>query len=115
LFRSAGAGISLWLAVAAFVFSYFLVLRGRQGWAFAASGLTILLTTVAFFWGLFPRLMVSSLNPAWSLTIENASSSPYTLKIMTIAALTLVPVVLAYQAWTYWIFRRRVSGGETEY
>lgn len=115
LFRSAGAGVSLWLAVAAFVISYLLVLRSRLGWAFVASGLTILLTTVAFFWGLFPRLMVSSLNPAWSLTIQNSSSSPYTLKIMTIAALTLVPVILAYQAWTYWIFRRRVTGKQLEY
>lgn len=115
LFRSLGAGISLWLAVAAFVVSYLLVIRRSQGWAFVASGVTILLTTVAFFWGLFPRLMVSSLNPAWSLTIYNSSSSPYTLKIMTIAALTLVPVILVYQAWTYWVFRRRVSGKHLEY
>ena len=115
LFRSTGAGISLWSAVAAFVISYLLVVRRRLGWAFASSGLTIALTTVAFFWGLFPRLMVSSSNPAWNLTIYNSSSSPYTLKIMTIAALTLVPVILAYQGWTYWVFRRRVSGKHLEY
>lgn len=79
------------------------------------SSLTILLITAAFFAGLFPRLIVSSLNPAWSLTIYNAASTPYTLKIMTIAALTLVPVVLAYQAWTYWVFRKRVSPQNLEY
>lgn len=115
LFASIGAGISLWAAVVAFVASY-LSLRIRScGWAFIGSGLAILLTTVAFFWGLFPRLMVSSLNPAWSLTVANASSSPLTLKLMTIAAGLLVPVVLAYQAWTYWTFRRRVTLQDSEY
>lgn len=115
LFQSTGAGICLWAAVLAFVAAYVLVLLQRIGWAFILSGLTILLTTVAYFWGLFPRLMVSSLNPAWSLTIHNASSSPYTLKLMTIAAFILVPVVLVYQAWSYWIFRQRVSGKHLEY
>ena len=52
--------------------------------------------------------MVSSLSPDWSLTIYNASSSPYTLKVMSIVALILVPIVLAYQAWSYWIFRQRL-------
>ena len=115
LFKSLGAGISLWSAILAFVVSYVLVLRRSFGWSFILSSITILLTTVAFFWGLFPRLMVSSLNPQWSLTITNASSSPYTLKLMTIAAFILVPVVLAYQAWAYWIFRHRVSSKHLEY
>jgi cytochrome d ubiquinol oxidase subunit II len=110
-----GAGISFWLAVVAFVVSYLLTLRQRFGWAFVASGLTIVLTTVAFFWGLFPRLMVSSLNPDWSLTIYNASSSPYTLKLMSFAAVLLVPVVLVYQGWTYWVFRKRVNPKALEY
>ncbi|MBA2678482.1 MAG: cytochrome d ubiquinol oxidase subunit II [Ktedonobacteraceae bacterium] len=64
-------------------------------------------------WGvalaLFPNVMISSLNPAWNLTIYNASSSPYTLTVMSIIALTLVPFVLAYQAWNYWIFRKHVG------
>jgi cytochrome d ubiquinol oxidase subunit II len=64
---------------------------------------------ITFFGGLYPRVMISSLDPAWNLTIANASSSPYTLKIMTIVALIFVPIVLLYQAWTYWIFRKRVS------
>jgi len=115
LFNSLGAGITLWLAVAAFVISYLLVFIRRLGWAFGASGLTIVFTTIAFFWGLFPRLMVSTLNPAWSLTIYNASSSPYTLKLMTIAAFLLVPVILIYQGWTYWVFRHRVTAKQLDY
>ena len=115
LFKSFAAGASLWAAVVSFVVSYTLVKLNRIGWGFIFSGLTILLTTVAFFLGLFPRLMVSNLNPAWSLTIHNASSSPYTLKLMTVAAFILVPIVLAYQAWSYWVFRQRISGKHLEY
>ena len=57
--------------------------------------------------------MVSSLNPNWSLTIYNASSSPYTLQVMSIVALIFVPIVLIYQAWNYWVFRARVSGHQS--
>ncbi|MEL7565833.1 MAG: cytochrome d ubiquinol oxidase subunit II, partial [Dehalobacterium sp.] len=71
--------------------------------------------TMSVFAGLYPRVMVSSLNPEWSLTIYNAASSPYTLKIMTIAAFILVPVVLLYQGWTYWVFRHRVSEKDISY
>jgi cytochrome d ubiquinol oxidase subunit II len=53
--------------------------------------------------------MVSSLNPDWSLTIYNASSSPYTLRTMSIIALIFVPIVLLYQGWNYWVFRERIS------
>ncbi len=53
--------------------------------------------------------MVSSLNPDWSLTVYNAASGAYTLRVMSIVALILVPVVLAYQAWNYWVFRQRVG------
>jgi len=86
--------------------------------AFILGGLAIVGTTVGFFTGLFPRLMVSSLNPGWSLTIRNASSTEYTLSIMTIAAVILVPIVLIYQIWTYYIFRKRItpeSAAHTEY
>jgi cytochrome d ubiquinol oxidase subunit II len=67
------------------------------------------LSTVTVFMSLFPNVMISSLNPEWSLTIYNASSSPYTLKVMTIVALTMVPIVLTYTIWTYWVFRKRIS------
>jgi cytochrome d ubiquinol oxidase subunit II len=115
LFKSAVAGGSLCAAITTFLAAYALMKLNRSGWAFVLSGLTILLTTAGFFLGLFPRLIVSSLNPAWSLTIHNAASSPYTLKLMTVAAFILVPVVLAYQAWSYWVFRQRISGKHLEY
>ncbi|CAB1128539.1 membrane protein of unknown function [Candidatus Hydrogenisulfobacillus filiaventi] len=87
----------------------------RPGWAFAANGLTIVLSTLTIFVLLYPRVMVSSLNPARSLTITNAASNPYSLKVMSIVAVVLVPLVLAYQAWTYWMFRRRVRPDELHY
>ncbi|MCC5466630.1 cytochrome d ubiquinol oxidase subunit II [Pelosinus baikalensis] len=115
LFKSGLASSALWGAVVVFVAGYVLLWLKRFGWAFAMSGLAIAFTTIAFFSGLFPRIMVSSLNPTWSLTIYNAASSAYTLKIMSFAALALVPIVLAYQGWTYWVFRKRVTAKELEY
>jgi cytochrome d ubiquinol oxidase subunit II len=58
---------------------------------------------------MYPRVMISTLNPEWSLTISNASSTSYTLQVMTIVALVFTPIVLLYQGWTYWVFRKRVS------
>ncbi len=81
----------------------------KEGWAFLMTSLTIAFSTITIFVGLYPRVMVSSTNPDWSLTIYNASSSPYTLKVMTIVALIFVPIVLVYQAWSYWVFRKRIS------
>jgi cytochrome d ubiquinol oxidase subunit II len=86
-----------------------LIHRSRMGWAFAMTCLTIALSLTTIFKSLYPRVMVSSLDPEWSLTIYNASSTPYTLKIMSVVALLCVPVVLAYQGWTYWVFRHRVG------
>jgi cytochrome bd ubiquinol oxidase subunit II len=87
---------------------YFIYTR-RSGWAFLMTALSILFATSTMFLILFPRVMVSSLNPEWSLTIYNASSSPYTLNVMSIVALVFLPFVLAYQAWAYWVFRKRVT------
>ncbi len=115
LFASTGAGITLWGAVVLFVGAFTAVYVKRYGLGFILSSLTVAFTTIAFFWGLFPRLMVSSLNPAWSLTIANSASTPYTLKIMTVAALALVPVILVYQGWVYWTFRKRVTAKDLEY
>jgi len=83
--------------------------RKMNGWAFAMTALHLVLTQASFFMLLFPRVMISSTNPAYSLTIYNASSSPYTLQVMSIVALIFVPIVLAYQAYTYWVFRKRVK------
>ena len=84
--------------------------QGKFRGSFIFSSLAIVAVSCSFFTGLFPRLMVSSINPAFSLTIENAASTPYTLSIMTVAALVMVPVVLIYQGWCYWVFRHRVTG-----
>lgn len=94
--------------VALLVAGYFLR-RKQEGWAFALVGLTTAGVLVTMFLILFPRVMVSSLNPDWSLTIHNASSTPYTLTVMTIVALIFVPIVLIYQGWTYWVFRKRIE------
>ena len=73
------------------------------------TGLHLVLTQTSFFMLLFPRVMVSSTNPDFSLTIYNASSSSYTLQVMTIIALIFVPIVLVYQGYTYWVFRKRLK------
>ena len=86
-----------------------LIHRERMGWGFVMTTLTILFTTATLFVSLYPRVMVSSLNPDWSLTVYNASSTPYTLTVMSIVAGIFVPIVLAYQAWTYWVFRHRIT------
>ncbi len=87
----------------------FVLQRGLRGWAFALTGLTIVLSTISVFLTLYPRLMISTLNPRWSLTIYNASSNGYSLMVMTIVAITVLPIVLVYQVWTYWLFRKWVS------
>ncbi|MEX2460779.1 MAG: cytochrome d ubiquinol oxidase subunit II [Paenibacillaceae bacterium] len=94
--------------IALFSVQFFLKAR-RDGWAFIMTGLTIALSTITVFMDLFPRVMISSLNPDWSLTIYNASSSDYSLKVMTIIAVSVIPFVLAYQIWSYWVFRKRVT------
>lgn len=96
-------------AGAALLAAGWLIRNRREGWAFAMTGAAIALSTITIFMGLYPRVMVSSLNPEWSLTIYNASSSPYTLRVMTIVALIFVPIVLIYQGWSYWVFRQRIG------
>jgi cytochrome d ubiquinol oxidase subunit II len=81
----------------------------KMGWAFAAGGLTIVTGTSVVFEGLFPMVMPSSINPDFSLTIFNAASSDYTLTVMSLVALIFVPIVLAYQGWSYWVFKERVT------
>ena len=92
---------------------YFIRIQHR-GWAFALVGVHIALTLVTCFLIMYPNVMISTTDPAYSLTIYTAASSPYTLKVMTTVALIFVPVVLAYQAWTYWVFRKRVEAKPKE-
>ncbi|MHB1613845.1 MAG: cytochrome d ubiquinol oxidase subunit II [Actinomycetes bacterium] len=82
---------------------------GREGWAFVLSGVTILFAVVMLFATLYPDVMPSSTSAAFSLTVANASSTPYTLRFMTWVAVLMVPFVLAYQAWSYWVFRKRIG------
>lgn len=105
--------LGLFLATAVFFLASLCRFAKKPGKSsFILSALAIASVTVGFFAGMFPRLMVSSLNPDWSLTITNASSTEYTLSIMTVAAFVLVPIVLVYQIWTYYIFRKRLCADD---
>ncbi|MEU5918345.1 cytochrome d ubiquinol oxidase subunit II [Streptomyces sp. NPDC004288] len=97
------------VAVVALVGALVAIGAGREGWSFALSGVTIVAAVAMLFLALFPNVMPSSLNPEWSLTVTNASSTPYTLKIMTWCAAIATPLVLLYQSWTYWVFRKRIG------
>jgi cytochrome d ubiquinol oxidase subunit II len=81
----------------------------REGWAFILTGVTLIAAVAALFANLYPNVMVSSTDPAYSLTVSNASSTELTLQIMTAVAIFFTPIVLAYQGWTYWVFRKRVT------
>jgi cytochrome d ubiquinol oxidase subunit II len=102
-------GITPIASVAVLLAGIFFINRKMEGWAFLSTGLHIVLTQVAFFTLMFPRVMISSTSPVYSLTIYNASSSQYTLTVMSIVALIFVPIVLAYQGWSYYMFRKRIS------
>ncbi|WP_076262343.1 cytochrome d ubiquinol oxidase subunit II [Intrasporangium flavum] len=82
---------------------------GREGWAFIGTATTIAMSVATYFLVLFPNVMPSTTNPTYNLTIDNASSTEYTLKVMTIVALVFTPIVLLYQGWTYWVFRKRLT------
>ncbi len=96
-------------AVLAVLAVAWLLREGREGWAFAMTTFAMAATVITIFIDLYPRVMVSSTNPAYSLTVENTASSSYALKVMTVVAVVFLPIVLVYQAWTYHVFRRRLS------
>jgi cytochrome bd ubiquinol oxidase subunit II len=87
---------------------------GYHGWAFAATTAGIATTVVSLFVSLYPNVMVSSTNSAYNLTVANASSGTYALTVMTVVALIFAPLVLAYQAWSYYVFRARIKGPAAE-
>ena len=84
--------------------------RGREGWAFTGTALTLLLAVATLFGDLWPNVLPSSTSDRYSLTVTNASSAHYTLVVMSWVALIFTPVVLGYQGWTYWVFRQRLTG-----
>jgi cytochrome d ubiquinol oxidase subunit II len=97
------------LAALAFVGALVAAKVRREGWAFLGTAVTIALAVASLFLALFPDVMPSSTDPAFSLTTTNAASTPYTLTIMTVVAVVFTPIVLIYQGWTYWVFRKRVT------
>ena len=82
---------------------------GREGWSFAGTAVAIGGTVAALFANLYPHVMISSTDPAYTLTVSGAASSDYALKVMTVVAAVVTPLVLLYQGWSYWVFRARVS------
>ncbi len=107
--------IVLIIAVITIIATKVSLASGNFGRAWVWSGITIISATFFGVIGLFPNMFPSIINPAYSLTAFNASSSPLTLKIMLIVALIFVPVVLAYQTWTYLMFRGKISKEELSY
>ncbi len=102
------------LTVIALLVAGWFMRQKRDGWAFTCMAASITLAATTLFTLLFPRVLISNLDPAFSLTINNAASSPYTLKVMSTIALVFVPIVLVYQGWTYWVFRKRIRSKPQE-
>jgi cytochrome d ubiquinol oxidase subunit II len=105
----AGSAVFFVLAAASLVGGLLAILRAREGWGFTGTFVAIALAVAGLFWALFPDVMPTTLADGVGLTTSNASATHYTLKIMTIVAVIFTPVVLAYQAWTYWVFRKRIA------
>lgn len=83
--------------------------QASDGWAFVCALVVVASVVVLLFGALFPNLVPSTLDSQWNVTIYNASSTPYTLKIMTWVAAIMTPLTVVYQGWTYWVFRQRIS------
>jgi cytochrome d ubiquinol oxidase subunit II len=102
--------LALAVAVAALLVSVALMWRkAREGVAFAAMVVVVAAVATLIFGSMYPNLLPSTLDPDWSVTVANGSSTPYTLRIMSWASLALLPLVIGYQSWSYWVFRMRVS------
>ncbi len=97
------------VAVAAVLAGVVLALRHREGWAFTATAVGVAAFTATLFGSLFPAVLPSLVSPAFDLTIANAASAPYTLGVLSWIGAVFLPVVIAYQSWSYWVFRRRVT------
>jgi cytochrome d ubiquinol oxidase subunit II len=103
---------TFFIGIFVYLLAGFFLTRKKDGWAFAMSGLILILSISSIFAGLFPTVLVSSINESYSLTIHNAASGNYSLKIMSYAAIGLLPFVLGYQIWSYYVFRKRVDHKE---
>jgi len=107
-FDAIGAGIAA-AAALAFLAGLLANRSGREGVAFTATAVTLALAVASLFVTLYPAVLPSSTDPAFDLTVHNASSSPYTLRVMSIVALVFLPVLVGYQAWSYYVFRKRIG------
>lgn len=103
---------TFFIGIFVYLLAGFFLTHKKDGWAFAMSGLILILSISSIFAGLFPTVLVSSINESYSLTIHNAASGNYSLKIMSYAAIALLPFVLGYQIWSYYVFRKRVDHKE---
>lgn len=97
------------LSVVTLIAAYVLNNKERDGWAFFMTSLSIVTLISSVFIGMFPRVLISSISAANDLTVYTASSGDYTLKLMTIVAITLLPIVLGYTIWSYYVFRKRIK------
>lgn len=100
------------VAIVLYLALYSLLKNKKEGFSFATTGLIIALVTASFFIALFPNVMISTIDVANNLTVYNSASGAYSLKLMTIIALTMVPIVLGYTIWSYYVFRKRVTDKE---
>ncbi len=108
----AATAVTAAIAAVALIAAVWANAAGREGWAFLATAVTVVLATATLFLALYPNVMPSTIDPANSLTITNASSTPYTLRMMSWVAVVFTPIVLLYQGWTYWVFRKRIGTGD---
>ena len=106
---NAGSAVFFVAAALALVGGIATAYAGREGWGFIGTFVCIALAVGGLFVALFPDVMPSSTDPAFSLTTTNAAATAYTLKVMTWVAVIFTPLVLLYQSWTYWVFRKRIS------
>lgn len=107
--RDQGSGTpAALLAVGALLVAVAAAARRREGWAFAATAAAVVAVAVVVFGALHPALLPSSIDPAFDLTVANAASAPYTLGVLSVIGAVFLPLVVLYQSWSYWVFRRRV-------
>jgi cytochrome d ubiquinol oxidase subunit II len=106
---SGWTGLVAVLAVAALLAGAGLVAAHREGWAFVATAVAVAATTLVLFGALFPAVLPSLSDPAFDLTVANAASAPYTLGVLSWIGAAFLPLVVLYQSWSYWVFRRRVT------
>jgi cytochrome d ubiquinol oxidase subunit II len=97
------------VSIAALLAALVLVVRRREGWSFAATAVAVAAFTAALFGSLYPVVLPSLVDPAFDLTVVGAASAPYTLGVLSWIGAVFLPLVIAYQAWSYWVFRRRVT------